>query len=178
MCPLGFPSTMDIPETVCLVETDCILILCLYILVSGYWCNYFCFLQDASIVSTDDDYIPDIFDSQIKENSGLSMELPGLLSANQLLELVCYPFLTPVIVSVLNCVWSSFHINTKEINNTLCECRFLTHLIQLGEFLYQLHMMCLIRIWLITVKCFWWENITYLDWRLPNRSKNVLATPL
>ncbi|CAJ2673239.1 unnamed protein product [Trifolium pratense] len=58
MCPLGFPSTMDIPE------------------------------KDASIVSTDDDCTPDIFDSDIKENSGLSMEFPSLLSANQLLELI------------------------------------------------------------------------------------------
>ncbi|MCH90272.1 hypothetical protein A2U01_0011185 [Trifolium medium] len=58
MCPLGFPSTMDIPE------------------------------KDASVVSTDDDCIPDIFDSDIKENSGLSMEFPSLLSANQLLELI------------------------------------------------------------------------------------------
>ncbi|XP_012575047.1 protein SEMI-ROLLED LEAF 2-like isoform X2 [Cicer arietinum] len=58
MCLLGFQLTMDMPE------------------------------KDASVVSTDDDYIPDIFDSQIKENPELSMEFPSLLSANQLLELV------------------------------------------------------------------------------------------
>lgn len=93
LCPLGFPLTMDIPEKVCLVETHYISILCF---VRGYWCNYFCILQDASFVSTDDDYIPDIFDCQIKENPRLSMELPSLLSANQLLELVWYPFLAPI----------------------------------------------------------------------------------
>ncbi|XP_058728224.1 protein SEMI-ROLLED LEAF 2 [Vicia villosa] len=58
MCPLGFPLTIDMPE------------------------------KDASFVSNDDDYIPEIFDCQIKENSGLSIEFPSLLSANQLLELV------------------------------------------------------------------------------------------
>lgn len=36
MCPLGFPLTIDMPEKVCLVETDYILILCLYMLVNGY----------------------------------------------------------------------------------------------------------------------------------------------
>ncbi|CAI8602133.1 unnamed protein product [Vicia faba] len=44
--------------------------------------------KDASFVSADDDYIPEVFDCQIKENPGLSMEFPSLLSANQLLELV------------------------------------------------------------------------------------------
>ncbi|GAU24250.1 hypothetical protein TSUD_23870 [Trifolium subterraneum] len=58
MCPLGFPSTIDIPE------------------------------KAASNVSIDDDYISDTFDSQIKENPGLSMESPNLLSADQLLELI------------------------------------------------------------------------------------------
>ncbi|KAL5067191.1 hypothetical protein RYX36_018078 [Vicia faba] len=44
--------------------------------------------KDASFVSADDDYTPEVFDCQIKENPGLSMEFPSLLSANQLLELV------------------------------------------------------------------------------------------
>ncbi|CAI8605732.1 unnamed protein product [Vicia faba] len=43
--------------------------------------------KDASFVSADDDYIPEVFDCQIKENPGLFMEFPSLLSANQLLEL-------------------------------------------------------------------------------------------
>ncbi|RDX61011.1 Protein EFR3-like B, partial [Mucuna pruriens] len=43
--------------------------------------------KDASVVSAGDDSI-DIFDSQIKQNPRLSMEVPSLLSANQLLELV------------------------------------------------------------------------------------------
>ncbi|XP_027365036.1 uncharacterized protein LOC113872043 isoform X2 [Abrus precatorius] len=55
MCPLGSQLTMDMPE------------------------------KDASVVSTDDDSISDILDSQIKQNS---MEFPKLLSADQLLELV------------------------------------------------------------------------------------------
>ncbi|KAL5071281.1 hypothetical protein RYX36_022168 [Vicia faba] len=50
--------------------------------------------EDASFVSADDDYIPEVFDCQIKENPGLFMEFPSLLSENQLLELVCYPFLS------------------------------------------------------------------------------------
>ncbi|XP_061340367.1 protein SEMI-ROLLED LEAF 2 [Gastrolobium bilobum] len=44
--------------------------------------------MDASVVSIDDDLIPDSFESQIKHNSGLSIEVPSLLSADQLLELV------------------------------------------------------------------------------------------
>ncbi|XP_061369569.1 protein SEMI-ROLLED LEAF 2-like [Gastrolobium bilobum] len=58
LCQLGSLMTMDMPE------------------------------KDASVVSTDDDCIPDLFDSQIKQNPGLSMEVPSLLSANKLLELV------------------------------------------------------------------------------------------
>ncbi|KAK7392869.1 hypothetical protein VNO78_21319 [Psophocarpus tetragonolobus] len=58
MCPLGSQLTMDVPE------------------------------KDASEVSVDDDSVLDIFDSQIKQNSRLSMEVPSLLSASQLLELV------------------------------------------------------------------------------------------
>lgn len=54
---------------------------------------YFHILQDASVVSIEDDFIHELFESQIKHNPRLSMEVPSLLSANQLLELVCDAFL-------------------------------------------------------------------------------------
>ncbi|KAJ1408983.1 hypothetical protein SESBI_23156 [Sesbania bispinosa] len=44
--------------------------------------------KDASGVSIDDDFIPELLESQIKRCPSLSMEAPSLLSANQLLELV------------------------------------------------------------------------------------------
>ncbi|KAF7804081.1 protein EFR3-like protein B [Senna tora] len=44
--------------------------------------------NDTSILSTDDDLIPDSFDNQTKNNSDMAMEIPSLLSANQLLESV------------------------------------------------------------------------------------------
>ncbi|KAK7336565.1 hypothetical protein VNO77_17110 [Canavalia gladiata] len=44
--------------------------------------------RNASIVSIDDDFVLDSFESQIKHNPEMSMEAPSLLSANQLLELV------------------------------------------------------------------------------------------
>ncbi|KAJ1429957.1 hypothetical protein SESBI_08019 [Sesbania bispinosa] len=44
--------------------------------------------KDASGVSIDDDFIPELLESQIKHCPSLSMEAPSLLSANQLLELV------------------------------------------------------------------------------------------
>lgn len=73
-------------------------------------------LQDVSIVSIDDDFIPDSFESQMKNNSRLSTEVPSLLSANQLLELVCDdPFLTLIFLGSLDWVLSSSHINNTKI---------------------------------------------------------------
>lgn len=43
--------------------------------------------QDASTI--DDDFIYELFESQLKQSPRLSTEVPSLLSANQLLELVC-----------------------------------------------------------------------------------------
>lgn len=53
------------------------------------WCSYYYILQNASIVSLDDDFVPDPFDNQTKHKSELAMEVPNLLSAKELLESVC-----------------------------------------------------------------------------------------
>lgn len=52
-------------------------------------CSFHIF-QDTSIV--DDDFIYELFESQLKQTPRLSTEVPSLLSANQLLELVCDSF--------------------------------------------------------------------------------------
>lgn len=52
----------------------------------------FYILQDASILSTDDDLVPESFDSQTKNTTELAVEIPSLLSASELLESVCWPF--------------------------------------------------------------------------------------
>ena len=47
------------------------------------------FLQEAPILSIDDDAFPEPFEGQTKDNSELSLEIPNLLDVNQLLESVC-----------------------------------------------------------------------------------------
>jgi hypothetical protein len=57
-------------------------------------CCYFHIFQTTSTV--DDDFIYELFESQLKQSPRLSTEVPSLLSANQLLELVRDTFLSLV----------------------------------------------------------------------------------
>lgn len=60
------------------------------------------------VSSVEDDFNFEPFESQTKHNRGLSTEVPSLLSANQLLELVRGPFLDrfpPALLCSLQCVW-------------------------------------------------------------------------
>ncbi|KAF1897601.1 hypothetical protein Lal_00032358 [Lupinus albus] len=70
MCQLGSRLTMNMPE------------------------------KDASVTSIDDDSILDSFETQTKQNPGLSLEIPSILSANQLLDLVLDPSHQPGRISV------------------------------------------------------------------------------
>ncbi|OIW05216.1 hypothetical protein TanjilG_14769 [Lupinus angustifolius] len=70
MCQLGSRLTMNMPE------------------------------KDASVTSIDDDSILDTFETQTKQNPGLSMEIPSILSASQLLDLVLDPSHQPGRISV------------------------------------------------------------------------------
>lgn len=45
-------------------------------------------MQDAPIFSVEDDFVPGSFDSQLN-NVDFSVDLPNLLSVNQLMESVC-----------------------------------------------------------------------------------------
>ncbi|CAL0310588.1 unnamed protein product [Lupinus luteus] len=70
MCQLGSRLTMNMPE------------------------------KDASVTSIDDDSILDAFETQTKQNPELSMEIPSILSASQLLDLVLDPSHQPGRISV------------------------------------------------------------------------------
>lgn len=50
--------------------------------------NFIRFMQDAPIFSVEDDSVPGSFDSQLN-NVDSSVDLPNLLSVNQLMESVC-----------------------------------------------------------------------------------------
>jgi hypothetical protein len=54
--------------------------------------NFIRFMQDAPIFSVEDDSAPGSFDSQLN-NVNFSVDLPNLLSVNQLMESVCSLFI-------------------------------------------------------------------------------------
>lgn len=58
-------------------------------------------LQVTPIFSIEDDPFAESFEIQTKYDSELAMEIPNLLSVNQLLDSVCQPFL-PLLFS-FNC---------------------------------------------------------------------------
>lgn len=124
------------------------------------WYSFTIYRMPSIVSNIHDDFIFEPFESQIKHSRSLSTEVPSLLSANQLLELACDPFLDQfphTFLFSLNYVLSSY-INYTKFGTTLFECRFWTNLIQLAGFLYQMHLICHTRIWLISVRYFCWKS--------------------
>jgi len=154
---------------------------CLYVLFSVYNCKLWptsllLHFQDASTI--DDDFIYELFESQLKQSPRLST-VPSLLSANKLLELVCDAFLALIHFVFIGLYYKLFSYQWYKICHHTFECRFSTHpILLLGGFLYQLHLIRLTSIWLITVRYLWWESVRCPDWWVTFRSKNVQQTPL
>lgn len=140
--------------------------------------------QVAPIFSMDDDLLADSFESQTKHNSELATETPYLLSVNQFLESVCYPFHT-LLLSVYCFIeyqckgYSDWELVSYNIifNSVLYMHRSWKRHIKLEEFLSQLHLMCLTRKWPATVRHYSWESSRRcLMWWLSNRNRKVGRT--
>lgn len=184
-CELGSQLTLNVPRKVCHVDFRSMNFVPKLINVYMFFfslliianCDRRCYFQDASTI--DDDFIYELFESQLKQSPRLSTEVPSLLSANQLLELVCDTFLALIHFVFIGLYYKLFSYQWYKIWHHTFECRFSTHpILLLGGFLYQLHLIRLMSIWLITVRYLWWESARCPDWWVTFRSKNVQQIPL
>lgn len=89
----------------------------LFIIPTSDRCCYFHIFQDTSVV--DDDFIYELFETQLKQTPRLSTEVPDLLSANQLLELVCDTIFSLIHLCSLDSIISSSLINDTKFGPTL-----------------------------------------------------------